>query len=139
MKKFLKRALGLLLKLVLAILLITVGWVIVYRYVNPPLTPIMVMRYMEDSAGIGKKWRDYGSVSDNMKLAVIAAEDQKFALHNGFDLESIQDAIVDKLEGKDLRGASTISQQTAKNVFLWPMSRLRTGRAHARHASPARP
>lgn len=120
MKKFLKRALGLLLKLILVILLITVGWAILYKYLNPPATPLMIMRYFGDNAGIEKKWADYGSISDNMKLAVIAAEDQKFAVHNGFDLESIQDAIVDKLEGKDLRGASTISQQTAKNVFLWP-------------------
>jgi len=105
------------------ILVITVSWVLLYRYVNPPVTPLMVIRYMEGSAqikGIHKQWRDYESISDNMKLAVIAAEDQKFASHRGFDLESIQDAIEDKFEGKDLRGASTISQQTAKNVFLWP-------------------
>ena len=55
-----------------------------------------------------------------MKMAVIAAEDQTFAHHNGFDLGAIEDAIDDRLEGSRLRGASTITQQTAKNVFLWP-------------------
>jgi monofunctional biosynthetic peptidoglycan transglycosylase len=55
-----------------------------------------------------------------MKLAVIASEDQKFPFHNGFDIQSIEDAIDEKLDGERLRGASTISQQTAKNVFLWP-------------------
>ena len=124
MNKFLKRALRFLLKLMFIILVITVSWVLLYRYINPPVTPLMVIRYMGGSGaqieGIHKQWRDYESISDNMKLAVIAAEDQKFASHRGFDLESIQGAIEDKLEGKDLRGASTISQQTAKNVFLWP-------------------
>jgi len=55
-----------------------------------------------------------------MKMAVIAAEDQTFAFNNGFDLDSIEEAIDEKLDGGSLRGASTISQQTAKNVFLWP-------------------
>jgi monofunctional biosynthetic peptidoglycan transglycosylase len=55
-----------------------------------------------------------------MQLAVVAAEDQKFPYHSGFDLESISDAVEDRLRGDRLRGASTITQQTAKNLFLWP-------------------
>ena len=123
MKKLLKRLSGFILKLILVVLLLTIGMVLVYKYLNPPVTPLMVMRYLSpkgNSGSIQKQWKDYESISDNMKLAVIAAEDQKFASHRGFDLESIQDAIEDRLDGRELRGASTISQQTAKNVFLWP-------------------
>jgi len=119
MKKLLKKLPGFIVKLVLAFLVITVGLVLVYKYVNPPVTPLMIMRYV-NSSGMYKEWKDYENISDNMKLAVIAAEDQKFASHRGFDLESIQDAIENRLDGGELRGASTISQQTAKNVFLWP-------------------
>lgn len=123
MKKFLKRLSGFILKLILIVLLATVGLVLVYKYINPPVTPLMVMRYLSprgNDGSIHKQWTNYERISDNMKLAVVAAEDQKFATHRGFDLESIQDAIEDRLEGGELRGASTISQQTAKNVFLWP-------------------
>lgn len=120
MKKLLRRLIKFILKIVLLILIISVGWVLLYRYINPPLTPLMAIRYWEGTGMIKKEWRDYGDISGYMKLAVIAAEDQKFPLHGGFDLQSIQDAIDDKLRGEDLRGASTISQQTAKNVFLWP-------------------
>jgi len=119
MKKFLKRLSVFVLKLILIIFLATFGLVLIYKYINPPATPLMVMRYISGN-GIQKQWKDYESISDNMKLAVVAAEDQKFATHSGFDLESIQDAIEDRLDGDVLRGASTISQQTAKNVFLWP-------------------
>ncbi len=123
MKKFLKRLSVFVFKLVLIVFLATFGLVLIYKYINPPVTPLMVMRYLSpkgDQRSIHKKWKDYENISDNMKLAVVAAEDQKFATHRGFDLESIQDAIEDRLEGDALRGASTITQQTAKNVFLWP-------------------
>ena len=65
------------------------------------------------------KWIDYKNISKSIFLAVIAAEDQKFFIHNGFDFESIKDAGEDYFAGKRLRGASTISQQVAKNLFLW--------------------
>lgn len=123
MKKFLKRLSVFVLKLILIVFLATLGLVLIYKYINPPVTPLMVIRYLSpkgDLRSIDKQWTDYESISDNMKLAVVAAEDQKFASHRGFDLESIQDAIEDRLDGDELRGASTISQQTAKNVFLWP-------------------
>ncbi len=128
MKKLFRRFFKFLFKIILLILIISAGWVLLYRYVNPPVTPLMVIRYWEGAGKIKKKWRDYRDISGYMKLAVIAAEDQKFPLHRGFDLKSIQDAIDDKLRGDSLRGASTISQQTAKNVFLWPeKSWLRKG------------
>ena len=120
MKRFLSGLIKFLIKTVLIVIAATVIWVLLYKYVNPPLTPLMVIGYFGGARTIKKKWRDYGQISQNMKLAVIAAEDQKFPIHDGFDIESIKEAIDNKLSGDRLRGASTISQQTAKNVFLWP-------------------
>ncbi|HVY55635.1 MAG TPA: monofunctional biosynthetic peptidoglycan transglycosylase [Thermodesulfobacteriota bacterium] len=107
-------------KTVLVIAALTVVWVLVYKYVNPPLTPLMVIGYFGEAKKIKKKWKDYDQISEYMKLAVIASEDQKFPLHNGFDIASIKQAIDEKISRDRLRGASTISQQAAKNVFLWP-------------------
>lgn len=121
MNKSIKKISVFLAKFLILLIVITVLWVLFYRYVNPPITPLMIDRYFGGKSGINKEWKSYDNISDNMKVAVIAAEDQKFPKHSGFDLESIQDAIEDKLvNGEKLRGASTISQQTAKNVFLWP-------------------
>ena len=86
----------------------------------------MVQRWLqaglhsEDSFELIYEWRDYEEISDMLKLAVIASEDQRFAEHRGFDLKSIEKAIEDSRDGDRLRGASTISQQVAKNLFLWP-------------------
>ena len=109
-----------LIKTVLVIAALTVTWVLIYKYLNPPLTPLMVIGYFGEAKTIKKKWKDYNQISQYMKLAVIASEDQKFPLHSGFDIKSIKDAIDEKMSRDRLRGASTISQQTAKNVFLWP-------------------
>jgi monofunctional biosynthetic peptidoglycan transglycosylase len=68
---------------------------------------------------VSYQWTDWDDISPNMGLAVIAAEDQKFPFHHGFDLESISDALEANKRGRRLRGASTISQQVAKNLFLW--------------------
>ena len=120
MKKFLFGVIKFAIKTVLLVIVATMVWVALYRYVNPPLTPLMVIGYFGGKRTIKKEWSDYKNISNYMKLAVIAAEDQKFPTHEGFDIESIKDAIGDKMSGDRLRGASTISQQTAKNVFLWP-------------------
>lgn len=123
MKKLIQRFSIFLVKLLLLLIIASVALVTLYKFVNPPTTPLMVIRYFE---GNGQKslllsdWKDYNEISDYMKMAVIAAEDQTFAHHDGFDLRAIEDAIDDRLEGDRLRGASTITQQTAKNVFLWP-------------------
>ncbi len=108
----------------------SVGLILLYKYLNPPITPLMVIRYFEHDGShkINQTWKDYGEISGHIKIAAIAAEDQKFPVHRGFDVESIEDAIRDKMEGKRLRGASTISQQVAKNLFLPPnRSWLRKG------------
>lgn len=120
MKRFLSGLVKFLIKTVLVVITVTALWVLLYKYINPPLTPLMVIGYFGEAKTIKKKWKDYNQISKYMKLAVIASEDQKFPLHDGFDIESIKDAIDEKLSGERTRGASTISQQTAKNVFLWP-------------------
>lgn len=73
----------------------------------------------KESSSINYVWVNYGDFSKQMPLAVIAAEDQTFPFHFGFDLQQIQKAVKDKIKGKRLRGASTITQQVAKNLFLW--------------------
>ncbi|HEX9831161.1 MAG TPA: monofunctional biosynthetic peptidoglycan transglycosylase [Thermodesulfobacteriota bacterium] len=123
MRRFFKGFLSAILKLMLYLLVITVGWVLLYRFVNPPFTPLMVIRYAEESSkdrSISKKWKDYKDISYDLALAVIAAEDQNFLKHNGFDVEAIQEAADTNKKRKKVRGASTISQQVAKNAFLWP-------------------
>lgn len=120
MKRFLSGLVKFIIKTVLVVIAVTVLWVLLYKYINPPLTPLMAIGYFGEAKKIKKKWKDYYQISKYMKLAVIASEDQKFPLHDGFDIESIKDAIDEKLSGERTRGASTISQQTAKNVFLWP-------------------
>jgi len=123
MKKILRKISFFILKILLVILIVTTTWVALYKFVNPPITPLMLIRFFDKDSGqrlIKTDWKNYDDISNYMKIAVIASEDQNFPFHNGFDLQSIEDAIDEKLEGERLRGASTISQQTAKNVFLWP-------------------
>ncbi len=91
----------------------------------------MVIRYLESggkSRRIVKTWKDYDSISENMALAVVAAEDQKFFEHHGFDFNAIKGAAINNISDDRIKGASTITQQVAKNVFLWPeRSWLRKG------------
>ena len=94
---------------------ISVLWVLVYVVVPPPVTFTM----LADSKGITKDWTGLSGIDRNMVRAVIAAEDGKFCSHDGFDREAIEEAIERNAKGKKLRGGSTVSQQTAKNVFLW--------------------
>ncbi len=94
---------------------ISVGMTVVYRFVPVPVTLTMIM----DPNGFEKDWTPLSRIDRNMVAAVIAGEDAKFCSHNGFDQEAIEKAIEKNAKGKRLRGGSTISQQTAKNVFLW--------------------
>lgn len=109
------RAIKFLLKLAVYFILITVAWVGLYAIVPPPVTATMIL----DENGITKDWISFSDISPNMARAVIAAEDSKFCSHNGFDTEAIQKAIERNAQGGRLRGGSTISQQVAKNAFLW--------------------
>ncbi|GAA0713447.1 monofunctional biosynthetic peptidoglycan transglycosylase [Aquimarina litoralis] len=109
-------------KSILAFMLISVLWVLVYKWINVPTTPLMVIRKLQSTEEVTARhqWVPISKISKNLLLAVICSEDQHFLEHSGFDTEAIQKAIDDHKNGKKLRGASTISQQTAKNVFLWP-------------------
>lgn len=94
---------------------LSVFLVIAYRFVPVPVTATMLM----DDNGITKDWTRLSRIDRNMVDAAIAAEDGKFCQHNGFDKEAIEKAIERNARGGRIRGGSTISQQTAKNVFLW--------------------
>ena len=101
--------------------------VIILRFIPVYFTPLMGIRTIEQirdkkSPRLLHTWVGYDEISDNLKRAVIASEDQLFFEHKGFDKKQIQKAIKENKKRKRPRGASTISQQTAKNVFLWPQS-----------------
>ena len=94
---------------------ISIFLVIAYRFVPVPVTATMLM----DEHGITKDWTPLSRIDRNMVAAAIAAEDGKFCQHHGFDKQAIEKAIERNAKGGRIRGGSTISQQTAKNVFLW--------------------
>lgn len=112
---FLWRFLYFITKSILAVIFLSIGWVLLYLFVNPPVTFTMIT----DDNGFVKQWQGLDTINRNMVDAVIAAEDSKFCSHNGFDTEAIEKAMARNAQGGRIRGGSTISQQTAKNVFLW--------------------
>ncbi len=95
---------------------VSVAWVLLYRWVNPPITVLQIIQGTDDN----KAWKSLDEISPELPLAVMASEDQRFLKHWGFDTNAIAAAMEKNKEGKKVVGASTISQQTAKNVFLWP-------------------
>ena len=120
----LKRILVVFTKVLVWFVLFSVIWVLAYRFINPPITLLMIQRNWERKANdkpgkIEKKWVKFDDISDNMKRAAVSAEDQLFLQHMGFDINAIEKAYANNTKGKKMRGGSTISQQTAKNVFLW--------------------
>lgn len=105
-------------KIIFIILVLNVLFIVWGRFFNPPITITQIGGLLE----YGRLQRDYISYDDmgnNVKKAVIASEDQKFFSHDGFDYQAIEKAMKNNEKGKKLRGGSTISQQTAKNIFLW--------------------
>lgn len=113
------------LKCLMYFFIFSIVLVFLYRFVNPPITFLMLQRGTERKiAGktfkIEKSWRSFDELSDNLKKAAIAGEDANFLNHHGFDFEAMEKAYEKNKQGKKMRGGSTISQQTAKNVFLWP-------------------
>ncbi|MCK9205110.1 MAG: monofunctional biosynthetic peptidoglycan transglycosylase [Bacteroidales bacterium] len=127
MRKFLKRTWHFLFWFLIFYFGSTLFFVILYRFINPPVTPLMIIRLAEQTyygqpLKLRKSWVPLDKISPAMPLAVIASEDNQFTEHHGFDLDAIEKAkeYNEKKQGKKIRGASTISQQTAKNVFLWP-------------------
>lgn len=107
--------------------------VIVFKWVPVPITPLMMTRAIENKIDgkdmvLSHDWEPIENISPNLQKAVIASEDGNFLKHNGFDFDAMQKAFKNNKKGKKLKGGSTISQQTAKNVFLWQgRSYLRKG------------
>lgn len=111
-------------KAMLVLFLGSIAWVVALKYVPVWFTPLTISRKWDamgtdKSSEIHKDWQSYDEISKEAALAVVASEDQQFPYHWGFDFDEIQDAIRENKYRKRPRGASTISQQVAKNVFLW--------------------
>ncbi|MDV5822598.1 monofunctional biosynthetic peptidoglycan transglycosylase [Sphingobium naphthae] len=103
------------LRILLGFILMSLLLVTLYRFVPPPVTMTMLL----DANGITKDWTSLDAIDPDMARAAIAAEDGKFCSHHGFDVDAIAKAAMHNASGGRIRGGSTISQQTAKNVFLW--------------------
>lgn len=118
-----RRWLRRLLWLPFVLMAVTVLQVGALRFIDPPTSAFMVWRHLdglgEEGFELRQEWRDYGQISAQLPIALVAAEDQKFPQHHGFDLEAIDKALDSNARGGRVRGGSTISQQVAKNLFLW--------------------
>ena len=123
-------------KLIIWFNIVSLFFVVLYKFVPVPYTPLMVIRYFENKSA-GKNietkhhWVPLEDISKNLQKAVIASEDGRFFEHYGLDFSAMQKAAVGNFKGKKLKGGSTITQQTAKNVFLWQ------GRSYFRKALEA--
>ncbi len=106
------------LKVFLYAFLFSLVYILLGKWLNPPITITQLSSILQGN-GLDRQYQDYERMNSNIKLAVLAGEDQLFPDHNGFDFKSIQKALKHNKKSKSLRGASTISQQVAKNVFLW--------------------
>ncbi|NDP22732.1 MAG: monofunctional biosynthetic peptidoglycan transglycosylase [Paludibacter sp.] len=122
---FIKRILKFLRNLLFLFFILSISWVVIARFVPVFFTPLMAIRTIESifAGNIpknSKKWVPIEGISPNMVQAVVASEDNLFMTHYGFSIVDINKAIKHNNKSKRIRGGSTISQQTAKNVFLWP-------------------
>jgi monofunctional biosynthetic peptidoglycan transglycosylase len=120
------KAIGkLFLKIIMGFFLFSLLVVVLFKWVDPKITAFMIQDKLEairkkEKTTLRREWADLKNISPSMQVAVIAAEDQNFSDHHGFDFEAIEKAIKHNQRSRRLRGASTISQQVAKNLFLWP-------------------
>ncbi|MDX1430816.1 MAG: monofunctional biosynthetic peptidoglycan transglycosylase [Gammaproteobacteria bacterium] len=125
-RSFWQRLAGILASVLLVALLASAGSVAALRWLDPLTSSFIVQRKVEvlmeggRAADVAYRWVPWERISPEVGIAVVAAEDQLFPEHVGFDVESIRDALEEREQGGRLRGASTISQQVAKNLFLWP-------------------
>jgi monofunctional biosynthetic peptidoglycan transglycosylase len=109
----------------LACVLLSVLQVVALRFIDPPFSAFMVARQLSTmthrdfKSRVAYDWRDLDRMAPSLPLALVAAEDQNFPVHNGFDFKAIEKARRSNARGRKVRGASTISQQVAKNLFLW--------------------
>ena len=125
MKKYGPLLRTILIKTALGFIVVSLGFVLLYRFAPVPVTPLMVMRSVAsiwgpEWVGVHKDWVPLEEISPSVQKAVLKAEDYRFFEHNGFDYDAIKKAMEYNRTHKKTKGASTISQQTAKNVFLFP-------------------
>ena len=119
----------LLIQLIIICLVISFIVVIPFRWFNPPLTMVMMNRWLNattENYTLQQQWLSWGQIPKHAALAVMTSEDQRFAVHYGFDISSIKQSLKSIGSGRRLRGASTITQQVARNIYLW------TGRSWVR-------
>ena len=125
LRQIIKRLPKIILKIILGFFIVSIFIVLLLKWLNPITSSIMIQRKIEavitfqERQMIAYQWFSYDEISKQMALAVIAAEDQNFPNHFGFDFDQIEKAIEQHERGRRLRGASTITQQVAKNLFLW--------------------
>jgi monofunctional biosynthetic peptidoglycan transglycosylase len=125
LKQLIKKLPKIILRIFLLFFFLSVLWVVLLRWLNPITSSIMIQRKIEavvtfnERQMIAYEWFSYDDISKQMALAVVAAEDQNFPNHFGFDFDQIEKALEQHERGSRLRGASTITQQVAKNLFLW--------------------
>lgn len=136
MSKILYSLFKFLLKSIIWFFILSIISVIIYRWLPVPITPLMMIRCIEQKMDNKKMtmehdWVSLDQISPKLQLAVVCSEDQNYLKHFGFDWGAIEKAMKGNEEGKRFRGGSTITQQTAKNVFLWP------GRSYIRKAFEA--
>lgn len=109
-------------KLSLLFIVLSNLWVLLYKWIDPPITFVMIGKYLKSDVAdksIDYKWVDLDEIAGHLQLAAICSEDQTFTSHSGFEIAAIKKAMQENKKGKKIRGASTISQQVAKNAFLW--------------------
>jgi monofunctional biosynthetic peptidoglycan transglycosylase len=119
-----RRIFKIILRVLVGFLVLSILTTILFRFVPVPFTPLMIIRCVEQkqdgkSMKLSKSWKPLDDISPNLALAVVCSEDQNFLMHYGFDFEALKKAMLNNEKHKRIRGGSTISQQTAKNVFLW--------------------
>ncbi|HSH27458.1 MAG TPA: monofunctional biosynthetic peptidoglycan transglycosylase, partial [Wenzhouxiangella sp.] len=114
-----RRTVKCLLRLAVFGLVVLVGLTLPLRWIDPATSAYMALDAWRNGRAVSRIWLPYEQISNHLKLAVIAAEDQKFPHHHGFDIEQIKEAVDSHFDGGRLRGASTISQQLARNLYLW--------------------
>jgi monofunctional glycosyltransferase len=120
----LRKVFRIIFKIILWFFILSIGSAIIFRWVPIPITPLMIKRCIEQKTDgkpmkLKKDWVSLEEIAPHMQLAVVCSEDQNFLMHFGFDFKALKKAMVNNTKGKKLRGGSTISQQTAKNVYLW--------------------
>jgi monofunctional biosynthetic peptidoglycan transglycosylase len=106
--------------LLVAVLVFWLGGLLLFRFVDPPATPLMLIRSIQRGGWIDYRPTDAAAIAPALGRAVVASEDSRFCLHHGIDFEAVQDALEDYDETGRLRGASTITMQVTRNLFLWP-------------------